>query len=225
MDFKKQKLEICDVGHKLWQLNFIAANDGNISVKIDDNLILTTPTGISKSELTPKMILEVDNKGNVLKDSAFKPSSELPMHLRCYKVRADINAVVHAHPPTVTGFAIANIPLDLYTMPEAIIFLGSVPIAPYGQPSTEEVPDSLMEFLPYHDAIMLQNHGAITVGIDLKNAYYRMETMEHYAKTTLVAIQLGGAKELNREQIDCCLSLRKKFNLKGRHPGYKKFTK
>ena len=225
MNFLEQKQAICDIGHKLWQLNFVAANDGNISLKVSDNVLLATPTGISKSELVPEMILETDMQGNVITPSKYSPSSELKMHLRCYQAREDVVSVVHAHPPIATGFAIANIPLDFYTMPEAILALGNVPIAPYGTPSTCEVPDSLMEFLPEHDVILLQNHGAISLGSSLKNAYYKMETLEHYAKTTFIALKLGGVKELNQKQIKDCLALREKYNMTGKHPGYKKFEK
>lgn len=219
------KQAICEVGHKLWQLGFVAANDGNISVKLSDNEFLATPTGTSKYILTPEMIVKVNAKGEVLESNGnYKPSSEVKMHLRCYAERPDVNAVVHAHPPTATGFAIAHIPLDDYTMPEAIIFLGSVPIAPYGTPSTDEVPDSVVPFLPYHDTILLENHGALTVGADLTTAYYRMETLEHFAKVSLVARQLGGGKELSREQIDACIKVRNSFNVPGKHPGYKKYS-
>lgn len=228
MNIKETQLRemICDIGHRLWKLGFVAANDGNISCKIDDNTLLATPTGVSKSLLKPDMIVKTDMKGNILScKKGYKPSSELPMHLICYEERPDITAVVHAHPPTATGFAIANIPLDDYSMPEAIIFIGSVPIASYGTPSTLEVPNSIVPFLQEHEAILLQNHGAITVGPDLMSAYYRMETLEHFAKVTLVARQLGGAKELSKDQIDKCIELRNTFKVPGKHPGYKKYSK
>ncbi len=225
MEFLDIKEAICDVGHRLWQLGFVAANDGNISVKLPDGTILTTPTGTSKSILKPEMIIRMSENNEILEaNGSYKPSSEFKMHLRCYKERPDINSVVHAHPPVATGFAIAHIPLDDYSMPEAIIFLGSVPIAKYGTPSTDEVPDSLIPFLPEHDTILLENHGAVTVGVDLMQAYYRMETLEHFAKVTLTARQLGGARELTREQIDDCLKVRAAFNCPGKHPGYKKFS-
>lgn len=217
------KQAICEVGHNLWQLGFVAANDGNISVKIDDNTFLTTPTGTSKRILTPEMIIKMNANNEVVeRHPDFFPSSEFKMHLGCYKARPDINAVVHAHPPTATGFAIAHIPLDEYSMPEAIIFLGSVPIAPYGTPGTQEVPDSVMPFLPDHDTILLMNHGALTVGTDLTQAYYRMETLEHFAKVSLVARQLGGAVEIPRDKIDECCEIAKNFPIK--HPGYKKYS-
>lgn len=225
MTEREMKEQICEIGHKLWQLGFVAANDGNITVKLDDDTILCTPTGTSKGILTPEMIIKINFKGEVLEEAAgFRPSSEIPMHIRCYKEREDIGAVVHAHPPTATGFAIAHIPLDKYTMPEAIISLGSVPIAKYGTPSTDEIPDEVVKFLPMHDAILLENHGALTVGKDLTTAYYRMETIEHFAKVSLVARQLGGEVELPRDKIEACFEVRRKAGMTGRHPGYKKYS-
>ncbi|OJU16502.1 MAG: fuculose phosphate aldolase [Clostridiales bacterium 43-6] len=224
-EYYEIKKQICEVGLRLWQLGFVAANDGNITVKVDADVFLTTPTGVSKSFLTPEMIIAVNSEGKVLDDvTKYKPSSELPMHIRCYREREDIRAVIHAHPPVATGFAIAHIPLDSYTMPEAIIFLGSVPIAKYGTPSTNEIPDAVAEHLPLHDTMLLENHGALTVGVDLMTAYYRMETLEHFAKITLTARQLGGEIELSDKQIADCLQLREKFNVPGKHPGYKKYT-
>ena len=219
----KVKEQICEVGHLLWELGFVAANDGNISVKLDDGTFIATPTGTSKRILKPEMLIKMNADNEVIFcPEGYKPSSEFKMHLKCYKDRPDIGAVVHAHPPVATGFAISHIPLDQYTMPEAIIFLGSVPIAPYGTPGTTEVPDSIEPFLPDHDTILLMNHGALTVGVDLTQAYYRMETLEHFAKTSLVARLLGGAKELPRDKIDECCEIAKSFPI--RHPGYKKYS-
>ena len=219
----EMKQQICEVGHLIWQLGFVAANDGNISMKIDDNTFLTTPTGTSKRILTPEMIIKMNANNEIVEcPEGYRPSSEFKMHLRCYKERPDIGAVVHAHPPTATGFAIAHIPLDDYTMPEAIIFLGSVPIAPYATPGSQGVPDGVAPFLAEHDTILLMNHGALTVGKDITQAYYRMETLEHFAKVSLVARQLGGAKELSRENIDECCEIAKSFPI--RHPGYKKYS-
>ncbi len=226
-NLKEIKEEICEVGHRLWQLGFVAANDGNISVKVDEDRYLVTPTGTSKSFLKPNMIILINGKGEIIEreDERYRPSSELPMHMRCYEERDDIKAAVHAHPPVATAFAIAGIPLDSYTMPEAIIFLGSVPIAQYGTPSTQEVPDAVAACLPDHDTMLLENHGALTVGADLITAYYRMETLEHFAKLTYYARQLGGERELSQKQIADCLKLREKFQVPGRHPGYKKYAR
>ncbi len=217
------KQAICDVGHRLWQLGFVAANDGNISVRLPDGNFLVTPTGTSKSSLRPEMIIKMNAKNEVVEEApGYKPTSEFKVHLRCYEARPEVNAVVHAHPPTATGFAIAHIPLDDYTMPEAIIFLGCVPIAPYDTPGSQGVADNILPYLENHDTILMENHGALTVGIDITQAYYRMETLEHFAKVSLVARQLGGANDLPMEKIEECCELAKGFPI--RHPGYRKYS-
>lgn len=226
MNTEQVKKEICEIGHRLWQLGFVAANDGNISVKIADDRFLITPTGISKSFLTPEMIIEINAAGEVTDgNEKYRPSSEIPMHLRCFQDRPDIGAVVHAHPPVATGFAVAHLPMDDYLMPEAIVHLGSVPLGKFGAPLSEDTKEAVAEYLDEHDAILLRNHGAVTVGEDLVTAYYKMETLEHTAKIALAAKLLGGAKELSREEIEECLEARRKFKLGGRHPGYKKYKK
>ncbi len=221
------KEQICDVCHRMWQLGWVAANDGNITVKLEDGNFLVTPAGTSKSFITPEKIIKVDSQGNVIESAdGYKPSSEIKMHFRCYEKRDDIGAVVHAHPPVSTAFAVAHIPMDDYIMPESVLALGSVPIAPYGTPSTDEVPDSIEPFLNEHDAFLLENHGALTVGADLLTAYYRMETLELWAKISMNARLLGGVKEISREDIDTLLDLRvNRYKMTGKHPGYKKFNK
>ncbi|MBQ7784409.1 MAG: class II aldolase/adducin family protein, partial [Oscillospiraceae bacterium] len=148
---------------------------------------------------------------------------EIKMHLRCYEVRDDVGAVLHAHPPTATGYAVANKALDGYTMIEAIIAIGSVPVTPYGTPSTYEVPEAITPYLQEHDVMLLQNHGALTVGSDLLTAYYRMETLELFAKISLTAHLLGGEREISRENIDRLCGMRENYKVTGKHPGYKKY--
>ena len=223
LKYQELREEICDIGRRIWQQGWVAANDGNISIKIEENLFLVTPTGTSKGFMTPDMMILVDSSCRPLEESKWRPSSELLMHMRCYKARPDVKSVVHAHPPVATAFAVAHTPLDMYTMPEAIIALGSVPIAPYGCPSTEEIPDAVEPLLAEHDAVLLENHGALTVGQDLTTAYYRMETLEYYAKLSMNSKILGVAHELPMEKIDELLELRKRFKIPGKHPGYKKF--
>lgn len=221
-----QAQAICDIGRKLWQLGFVAANDGNISVRLPDGTFLTTPTGVSKSMLEPGMIIKMNAANEVVEPAAlpgYRPTSEFKVHLRCYAERPDINAVVHAHPPTATGFAIARIPLDDYTLPEAIFTLGSVPLAPYATPGSAEVADSVAPFLEHHDTILMESHGAISVGVDITQAYYRMETLEHFAKVSLVARQLGGARDLPMDKILECLEVAKSYPV--RHPGYRKYSR
>ena len=216
---------ICDVCHKMWQLGWVAANDGNVSVKLPDGNFMCTPTGISKSFITPEKLVIINDKYEIIEAlDGYKPSSEIKMHLRCYKERDDVGAVVHAHPPTATGYAVAGIPLDKYSMIETVIAIGSVPVTPYGTPSTNEVPDAIAPYLQEHDVVLLENHGALTVGADLITAYYRMETLELFAKISLTAHLLGGAKEISRENIDRLISMRANYKVTGRHPGYKKFS-
>jgi len=212
------KKEICEIGRRIYMNGFVAANDGNISVKVNDNEYYCTPTGVSKGFMTPDMILKVDGQGNKL-EGTLNPSSEFKMHLKVYQERPDVNAVVHAHPPIATAHAVCNIPLDTYIMPEAVIFLGTVPICEYGTPSTMEIPDSLMPYIQKHDAFLLKNHGALTVGNTLMKAYFNMESTEYFAKVSLYARQLGGAQQLDCEQINTLLDLRKQFGVPGKHPG------
>ncbi|MDD6235016.1 MAG: class II aldolase/adducin family protein [Lachnospiraceae bacterium] len=222
--YEEIKDQMCDVCHKMWQLGWVAANDGNVSVKLEDGTFLATPTGISKSFITPEKIVHIDKDANIIEANGdYRPSSEIKMHLRCYKEREDVGAVLHAHPPVATGYAVANVPLDEYSMIETVIAIGSIPVTPYGTPSTYEVPDAIAPYLGEHDVVLLQNHGALSVGADLLTAYYRMETLELFAKISLNAHLLGGAKEISRPNIDKLISMRANYKVTGRHPGYKKY--
>ncbi|MCK9221719.1 MAG: class II aldolase/adducin family protein [Limnochordia bacterium] len=212
------KRQIIDIGKRIYSNGYVAANDGNISVKLNDNEIIATPTGVSKGFMTTDMLVKVDTEGNVI-SGRMRPSSELKMHLAVYRQRPDVNAVVHAHPPTATAFAVVGIPLKKPIIPEVVISLGWIPIAKYGTPSTDEIPQAISQHLENHDAILLQNHGAITVGVNLENAYFKMETLELYAKISLAARQLGEARVLPSEDVQRLLELRKQMNVPGRHPG------
>lgn len=226
LSYPQMREELCDVCHKMWQLGWVAANDGNVSARLAQGPYaggyLVTPTGISKSFITPEKLVIIDKNGKVLEGlDGYRPSSEIKMHLRCYAEREDVGAVVHAHPPVATGFAVAGYSLDNYSMIETVIAVGSVPLTPYATPSTEEVPEAIAPYLKDHDVLLLQNHGALTVGADLTTAYYRMETLELFAKISLTAHLLGGARELPKEQIDKLLFLRENYyHVSGRHPGY-----
>ena len=226
LKYMEVREQICDVCHKMWQLGWVAANDGNVTVKLEDGTFLATPTGISKSFITPEKLVHIDENGEILDAiDGLKPSSEIKMHLRCYKEREDVGAVVHAHPPTATGFAVAHLDMDRYTMIETVVAIGSVPVTPYGTPSTEEVPEAIAPYLPEHDVLLLENHGALTVGSDLITAYYRMETLELYAKISLTAHLLGGEKEISEKNIDRLIKMRKKYGVTGRHPGFKRYRR
>ncbi len=213
------KKQICEIGKRIYDRRMVAANDGNISVKLGENEFLCTPTGVSKGFMTPEYICKVDAKGNVIEaNEGFRPSSEIKMHMRVYQKRPDVGAVVHAHPVFATSFAIAGIPLTQPIMPEAVISLGSVPIAEYGTPSTMEIPDNVEKYLPYYDAVLLENHGALTWSTDLTAAYMKMESVEFYAELLYRARMLGGPKEFDRQTVEKLYEVRKKMGLAGRHP-------
>ncbi len=213
------KKQICQIGKRIYDRNMAAANDGNISVKLNDNEYLCTPTGVSKGFMTPEAICRVDKNGNLLQSNGdFRPSSEIKMHMRVYEKRPDVGAVVHAHPVFATTFAAAGIPLSQPVMSEAVLTLGCVPLAPYGTPSTTEVPDSIEPYLECFDQVLLENHGALTWGKDLITAYHRMESVEFYAEILYRTRQLGGAKELDRENVQKLYEIRRKMQMTGRHP-------
>ena len=160
------KIEMCEIGKRVYNRGMVAANDGNFSVKLRDNEFLCTPTGVSKGFMTPEYICKVDAEGNVIEaNEGFKPSSEIKMHMRVYKEREDVKAVVHAHPMYATTFAVCGLPLTEPIMPEAVLSLGTVPLAKYGTPSTMEIPDAVSEYLPYYDAVLLENHGALSLSL------------------------------------------------------------
>lgn len=214
------KKAICEVGHKLYDKGFVAANDGNISVKVSDNEFYCTPTGVSKGDLTPDMIIRIDATGKKI-EGKLNPSSEIKMHLRVYRERPDVGAVVHAHPPVATAFTVAGIELNKYILPEAVLSIGDVPTCEYGTPTTMEIPDSLMPYIQNHDAFLLKNHGALAVGFDLKKALFVMEEVEFNANICRLAMELGGVQEIPCEQLEKLMELRKKMNMPGRHPGCK----
>jgi L-fuculose-phosphate aldolase len=208
---------ILEIGRRLWTRGYVASNDGNITTRIGENEILTTPTGVSKGFMTPDMIIKLDMDGKVLSSSGrFKPSSEVKMHLEVYRQRNDVGSVIHAHPPYCTSFAVAGIPLNKCVLPEAILTLGAVPIAPYGTPSTREIPDSIKPHIEKSDAVLLANHGALTMGIDLLTAYHRMETLEHSAYIVFLSIQLGNVNIIPEKEVEKLMELREKMNIPGR---------
>ncbi len=198
---------IVEVGRRLYARGYVASNDGNISVRLDDGRLLTTPKSVSKGFMTPEMMVVTDLAGKKVAGER-DPSSELLMHLEVYRNRPDVRAVVHAHPPLATGFAVAGIPLDRAVLAEVITTLGSIPIAQYGTPSTQELPDAVRQYIKAHDGLLLANHGALTVAHELFAAYYKMETIEHFARISLVARMLGGERLLSQDEVLRLQSLR-----------------
>ncbi len=201
----------------MYARGYVASNDGNISIRLDDNTILTTPKSVSKGFMTPDMMVVVDTDGKKIRGTR-DASSELLMHLEVYKNRPDARAVVHAHPPIATGFAVAGIPLDRAVLAEVVTTLGSVPIAEYGTPSTPELPAAVRKYIKAHDGLLLANHGALTVGSDVYAAYYKMETIEHFAKISLVTRQLGRENLLSRDEVARLQQLRGSYGIKSPAP-------
>jgi L-fuculose-phosphate aldolase len=202
--------DIVELGRRLWARGFVASNDGNISVRLDGERVLTTPTSVSKGFMTPDMMVVTDLAGRKISGER-NASSELKMHLAVYELRPDAQAVVHSHPPLATGFAVAGVALDKAVLAEVICTLGSIPIADYATPSTAELPAAVA--IKAHDGLLLANHGALTVGSDLYNAYYKMETIEHFAQISLVARTLGGERVLSRDEVHRLQGLRSMYGI------------
>lgn len=190
---EKYKQDICEIGRRMYARELVAANDGNISIKVEENKLLITPTMMSKGYMVEDDIILIDYEGNVLMGSK-KPSSEYLLHTTVYKNRQDINAIVHAHPVTVSAFAICSRPVDMRYMPEAIMSLGVFPVAEYARPSTRQLAQSIMPYINDHNGCILANHGAVSWAKDIYSAYYIMEQLEFYCKTSLVAEHMGNPK-------------------------------
>lgn len=193
--------ELADVCHRLYAKGFVTATDGNVSARLETGNILATRSGINKGLVTEHDLVQVTPVGEQI-DGRGRPSTELGMHLFIYQQRPDIRAVVHAHPTYATGFATARIPLTECLFPEVIVGLGAIPLAEYATPSTPGVAQSLAPFVKTSDAILLANHGVVTYGVDLMDAYFKMEKVEHAAHITFIARTLGGEKILTREEVD-----------------------
>ena len=206
------RADIVEVGRRLYARGYTASNDGNISVRLDGGRLLMTPKSVCKGFMSPEMMCITDLDGKKLAGER-DPSSEMQMHLEVYRQRPDAKAVVHAHPPIATGFAVAGIPLDRAVLAEVVTTLGSVPIAEYATPSTKELPEAVRKYVKAHDGMLLANHGALTLGADLFAAYYKMETIEHFAKISFVARTLGGENLLSRKEVDRLQGLRGMYGI------------
>ena len=211
--------DIIDICKRVHANGWVASNDGNISIRTGPNTVLCTPTGMSKGYLTSDQLIKVDMEGNKL-DGALEPSSEIKMHIDVYKNKEGVNSVVHAHPPYATGFAVAGVPLDECVMPEIIIGLGSIPLTKFGTPSTMEIPENIRPFLKQYSVFLLENHGALSAGNDVFQAYYRMESLELFAKISFVARTLGNVNVLDENTAKKVIKVREYFNLPGEdYPG------
>lgn len=213
MDEQALRQAIVETGRKLYERGYIAAADGNISARLSDGRrFLATPTGVCKGYLTPDMLAIVDAQGQKLQGQ-LHPSSELAMHMVIYQNRPDIHAVVHAHPPCGTGFAAAGTALTKPLISEVVLTLGCIPLAEYGTPTTMELAEAILPYVPHYDALLLANHGALTYGTDVQNAYFKMETLEHFARISLVARLVGEEKPLPPEAVEKLFHIREQAGI------------
>ncbi|MEQ1945846.1 MAG: class II aldolase/adducin family protein [Bryobacteraceae bacterium] len=210
---QQHREDIVRIGRMMYERGWIAGTDGNISIRLDAERILATPTGMCKGRMSPDDLIVCDNDGNKISGQRER-STEMAMHLAVYAARPEINGVVHAHPPIATGFAVAGRALNLGIMPELIVTLGSVPLAEYGLPGTPALVEGMLPFIPKFDAILLANHGAVAYGTDVHSAFGRMETVEHLARITLVAEMLGGPKALPRVEVEKLFAARERYGVK-----------
>ena len=200
---------ICEVGRRLSARGLIAGTDGNLAARCGPDRLLVTPAGRDKGELEPGDLVEVDLAGNLIRGAA-QPSSELGMHLAILSLRPDVAAVVHAHPPVATGFAVAGKMLGDGALAELVTLFGHVPVVPYGAPGTPELGERVKPYARDHDALLLANHGAVTVGTTMLSACHRMESLEQGARILLVARLLAGARPLSAEEIDRLVAPRRR---------------
>ncbi len=207
---EQHRREICIAGRWMYDGGFIVACEGNLSVRLDEGRVLTTPTCMNKGALSPEDLVITDLDGRQLAGDR-KFSSEIAMHLLFYRMRPDVNAICHAHPPTATGFAVAGRALNQALLPEVIIGLGQIPLVRYATPGTPELGAALEPFVPHYDALLLANHGAVTCGPDMLTAFFRMETIEHFAKITLAAELAGEPVLLSSREVAKLMAARARY--------------
>lgn len=200
---------ICEFGKRVYQNRFVAANDGNLSVRLPDASVLATPTGVSKGYMDPDMLVRLSGDGAVLERGERGPSSEVKMHLALYRENPDIHAVVHTHAPCATFLAILHQPIQTPLLPESVVLLGNVPVVDYAPPGSDALAEAVAPYGREHNAVLLANHGVVTWGADLESAYYTMETVEYYAKILLYSrLFQGQAHTLDRGQVEELIRMR-----------------
>lgn len=201
---------LCEIGRRIWQREYVASNDGNFSVRLDENTVLCTPTLVSKGFMKPEDLPIITMDGEQIR-GRLKMTSEVKMHLEMFRQREDIRAVVHAHPPNATAFAVARRPVPKCILPEIEVFIGEIPIAPYETPGTQDFANVLKPFLANHSAFLLTNHGAVTCGRDPFEAYYRMETIEQYCRILVLAKQIGEWTTIDPVKVRDLFRIREKL--------------
>lgn len=215
MDESQARKLIVEVGKLLYERSYVVAFDGNVSIRLDENTVLATPTMTSKGRMTEDCLALTDMDGKPLSDK--RASSELAMHLLIYKMRPDIHAVCHAHPAHGTAFAVAGLAIDKPILSEVVLTLGCVPLTGYGTPSTDELTEAMKPFVPHHNALLMANHGAVAYGEHLWQAFDRLETLEHTAKIAILAKALGGANDLPEGAVEKLIEIREKAGFLGKN--------
>lgn len=205
--------QLAEVSRLCYQRGYITGTEGNFSIRLSENRILTTPRGVCKGRINESELVVTDLEGKPVDSNASLPSTELKMHLAAYRLRKDVLAVVHAHPTVAVGFTVAGQSLSTPALPEVVCTMGTIPVSPYATPSTEEVVQSIEPYVAKYDAMMLDHHGALCLGKDIWDAFYKLETIEHQAQTLLVAHLLGGPKPLSKAQISSLLAIRSVYGL------------
>jgi L-fuculose-phosphate aldolase len=205
------KEQIVVTATRCYERGLLVAGDGNISVRVGPNRLIATPSGVSKGWMTPEMMCVVDLQGNPLEPSEYKVSSEWPMHRVIYEARPDVHAVVHAHPPHATGFAVAGLSLSKAILSEVVLTLGCVPLAAYGTPSTRELTDAIEPYLEFHDALLMANHGAVAYADTLEKAFNKLETLEHTCKISFIARTLGNENVIPDRAIPKLYEIRERI--------------
>ena len=208
MDEQVARKLIIEVGRLMYERAYVVSSDGNVSIRLDDNRVIASPTMTCKGRMTEEMLAITDMDGKALNEK--KASSELEMHLLIYRMRPDVKAVCHAHPPHGSAFAVAGLALDEPILSEVVLTLGCVPLTAYGTPSTNELTDSMKPFVAHHNALLMANHGAVAYGDDLWQAFDRLETLEHTAKISILSRALGGANNLPPDSIEKLIRIREK---------------
>jgi L-fuculose-phosphate aldolase len=208
-DYREDLVHVC---RRIYEKGWVAMNDGNVSIRLDEDRILCTPTALSKGFVTDHDLIICDRSGKKVSGKR-EGTSEIAMHMTVYQMRPDVKSVVHAHPPVATGFATAGRALDKALLPEVVIQLGAVPLAAYGLPGTPALSDGMLPFISDYDALLLENHGCTTWGSDVWQAFFRMEMVEHFARITFVAEMMGGAKALPREEVAKLFEARSRYNV------------
>ncbi len=213
MPEKEARKDLAEVCRLSYIRGYVCGLEGNFSIRLQENLVLSTPSGICKGRVEPEDLILTNLEGTLCSRANGRCSTELAMHLTAYAARPDISAIAHAHPPVAVGFTVAGMPLTSCVLPEVVCSLGAIPTAPYATPSTPEVSESIKELVLEYDALLLDHHGALTLGTTIWDAFYKLETLEHYAKTMLVAHQLGGSIPLCATQVHKLLAIRAVYGL------------